>query len=87
MVKKHTDNKDRTVHLSLQRSSTIALSFLVFRVTWILVSDTVSAQLFSNVQDVVKFAIIKGFMVINAGGLGNEIKRASTAEYRGYDES
>ena len=49
---------------SWKKSGKIALLFLVFGVAWILVSDIISAKLFSNVQDVVQFAIIKGLIYV-----------------------
>jgi len=57
-------DKDRITRLSLKKSSKIAFSFLVFGVAWILISDNISIRLFSNVQDVVQFAIIKGLAYV-----------------------
>lgn len=59
-------NQDRAwiTRNSWKKSGKIALLFLAFGVTWILVSDTISARLFSNVQDVVQFAMIKGLIYV-----------------------
>lgn len=64
MIRQHSADMNDPVHLSLRKSSTIALSFFVFGVSWILVSDNISAQLFSDVKDVVQFAIIKGLVYV-----------------------
>lgn len=60
---KNPDRK-RITRLSLKRSGKIALLFLVFGAAWILISDTFSVRLFSNVQDIVQFAIIKGLIYV-----------------------
>ena len=64
MVRKDSADKKSTARLSLKRSSKIALSFLAFGTVWILASDIISARIFSNVQDVVEFAIIKGLVYV-----------------------
>lgn len=59
-------NQDRAwiTRNSWIKSGKIALLFLAFGVVWILVSDTISARLFSNVQDVVQFAMMKGLIYV-----------------------
>ena len=49
---------------SWRKSGKIAFLFLLFGVAWILVSDIISAKLFSDVQDVVYFSIIKGLVYV-----------------------
>ena len=60
------ENQDRAwiARSSWIKSGKIALLFLAFGVFWILVSDTISARLFTDVQDVVQFAIIKGLTYV-----------------------
>jgi len=59
-------NQDRAwiIRNSWKKSGKIALLFLLFGVAWILVTDFLSAKLFSDVQDVVYFAIIKGLTYV-----------------------
>ncbi len=60
---KNSDRK-RITRLSLKKSGKIAVLFLVLGIAWILISDTVSARLFSNVQDIIQFAIAKGLIYV-----------------------
>lgn len=64
MSKESKRNQDNLVRLCLKKSGVIALSFFAFGAAWILVSDFLSARIFSSVQDVVSFAIIKGLVYV-----------------------
>lgn len=64
MDEQKNQDRARITRNSWIRSGKIALLFLAFGVAWILVSDTISARLFSNVQDVVQFAMIKGLTYV-----------------------
>ena len=64
MDTKNNSDKDRIVRPSLIKSGKIALLFLVFGVTWILVSDNIAFRLFGALRDVIYFSIIKGLVYV-----------------------
>lgn len=64
MAKRSAIDKDRIIHQSIKRSVRIALSFFVIGTAWILISDTLSVRIFSNVQDIMQFAIVKGLLYV-----------------------
>ncbi|NCB52412.1 MAG: PAS domain S-box protein [Clostridia bacterium] len=64
MDAKNNREKDRITRPSLIKSGKIALFYFVFGVTWILVSDSLAPDLFSHLQDVVYFSIVKGLVYV-----------------------
>ncbi len=64
MAAKKNQDQAWVTQQSWKKSGKIAFFFLLFGVAWILISDTVSVKLFSDVQHVVEFAIIKGLTYV-----------------------